>query len=343
MNRLKHRLIFWVPFLIIAGISIYYARSKGSVTIHGQTMGTTYSVKIVYQGSKPDSDFIKKRIDTILVDFNQSLSTYIPESEISKFNKSDNSSWFKVSNYFYDIVKSSKELNKITKHFDPTVGPAINLWGFGEAGVWNNPPKDSELVKLKKYVGFEFIELHPSEYKIKKLHPKTSINLSAIAKGYGVDVVSNFLESIKAKNYLVEIGGEIRTRGSREDGTPWKLGIETPSNESDSEKSIQKIINVGSLSLATSGNYRNYFEKDGVRYSHIISPMTLKPVTHNTASVSVVHESCGLADGWATALLALEPKEALNLAEKHKIAAFFITHNNGRFDTFGTSEFDKLF
>jgi thiamine biosynthesis lipoprotein len=139
---------------------------------------------------------------------------------------------------------------------------------------------------------------------------------------------------------MIEIGGEIKTKGTNQSNTPWKIGIESPD---PTGRTVQKIVDLNNLSLATSGNYRNYFEKDGVRYSHILSPETLKPVTHKTASVSVVHGDCGAADGWATALLALPPKEALNVAEQYKIAAFFILSKGSGFTTLTTSEFERIF
>ena len=340
MKLSKDKLIIWIPVFVLVVGSIIYARKSGTIEISGKTMGTTYSVKLVYTGDSPDKEFLKKRIDDLLVEFNDSMSTYIPDSEISKFNKSPSTSWAEISKDFYSVVKLSKSIHGKTRSFDPTIGPAINLWGFGEDGSWQKQPSDSDLKNTRNFIGFEKIDVNPNKNQIRKLHPKTSINLSAIAKGYAVDVVSSYLRSIKAKNFLVEIGGEIRAEGNNNSGESWQIGIESPDPAGGS---LERILSLKDLSMATSGNYRNYFERDGVRYSHIISPETLRPVTHNTASVSVVHRYCGAADGWSTALLAMNPSEALSVAESNNIAALFILNKNGYFVTKPTREFEKIF
>lgn len=337
---MKQKILIWIPFLIIVIGSIIYARAKGTINITGQTMGTSYSVKIVYQGSAPDKQNIKENIDNILVKFNDSLSTYIPNSEISKFNRSKSTDWTKVSKDFVWTAVVSKNIFNKTKSFDPTLGPAINLWGFGEDGEWSKIPSDEKIESLKEYVGYDYIEIDTNNNKIKKLNGSTQVNFSAIAKGYAVDLVSSYLTSIKSSNHLVEIGGEMKSRGKKEDGSEWKVGIETPTSKGSS---IEKIIPLNNKAIATSGNYRNYFMKDGVRFSHIINPETLKPINHNLASVTVIHDSAATADAWATALLVLGEKQALELAEAQKLAVFLISGQNDAFKTSFSSEFNKIF
>ena len=223
MNSMKQKILIWIPFLIIVIGSIIYARAKGTINITGQTMGTSYSVKIVYQGSAPDKQNIKENIDSLLVKFNDSLSTYISNSEISKFNRSKSTDWTKVSKDFIWTAVVSKNIYNKTKSFDPTLGPAINLWGFGEDGEWSKIPSDEKIESLREYVGYDYIEMNTNN-KSKKLNGSTQINFSAIAKGYAVDLVSSYLTSIKSSNHLVEIGGEIKTKGKKEDGSDWKVG-----------------------------------------------------------------------------------------------------------------------
>ena len=340
MSEIKRRFWTWIPFSIIAGISIYYARSEGMATINGKTMGTSYSVKLVYRGTKPDVSIIKLQLDELLRDFNQSLSTYIPDSEISKFNKSKVTEWFKVDSDFISTINIARDIHDKTNVFDPTIGPIINLWGFGEDGIWNNPPKKEKLESLRNEVGFDKLILDKKISSIRKTNPKIKINLSAIAKGYGVDVVYRYLENIGSQNFMVEIGGEIRTKGQKMNNKPWKVGIESPDIAGSS---LQKIIKLNDMGMATSGNYRNYFEKDGVRYSHIIDPQTLSPVTHKLASVTVTAENCVLADGWATALLVLGPSEGLKVADKFGISAFFIVSNDQGYANFSSAKFKNNF
>lgn len=337
--QLRAKLTIWIPFLIIIVTSIIYARKKSMGVIEGQTMGTTYTVKFVYTGSGPDLNIIQKAIDEKLQDINRQMSTYIEDSEISRFNRLPvTHEWMNISKEFYEVLLLSKEVyEKSEGYFDPTLGPAINAWGFGEDGTWNVIPSEAKLKNISESVGFEKIEISPTKWAIRKHAQDVKINLSAVAKGYAVDKVSEFLSSIGTRDYMVEIGGEIRVSGTKTEGLPWKIALEKPL---PTGSEIQKIISLSDMATASSGDYRNYFEKDGVRYSHIISSTTLKPVTHKLASVTVFNKSCATADAWATAILAAGPEKGQYLAEKWNLSVYFIEKNTGT--TFHTKT-SKLF
>lgn len=348
MTNRTRKLIIWIPFLLITVGSIIYARKAGTVKIAGSTMGTTYSVKIVYKGSTPDTSIVKKGIDQLLEQLNQEMSTYVPSSLISQFNTSRSTEWTDIPKGFMNVMAESWEIfKKSGGAFDPTLGPAINLWGFGEAGTWSKRPSDADLKNISQDIGFDKIELDIAASRLKKLHPTITINLSAIAKGFAVDQVSAYLKSIGSSDHMVEIGGELKVSGHREDGTLWQIGIESPDPMAGS---IEKRLHISNLAMATSGNYRNYFEKNGIRYSHIISNKTLSPVTHKLASVTVLGDNCGVADGWATALLALGPEDGLKIAEENGLAAYFIVKTDEKtteddsesFTSFSTSKFEGL-
>lgn len=309
---------------------------------HGNTMGTTYSIKIVKGIDGENQDLLidlQRKIDSILVVVNQQMSTYIDSSEISRFNRHQAGMWFDVSQNLAFVISKANEISrKSGSAFDITIGPLVNLWGFGPILKVYNIPGDEEIKKAREFVDYKKVLVKMNPASVMKTIPEIYCDLSAIAKGYGVDVVAEFIESLDYANYLVEIGGEVRTRGVNHNNKPWQIGISTP----DSQFGIEKVVSLGGASMATSGDYRNYFEKDGVRYSHTLDPRTGYPITHRLVSVTVIHDSCVVADAFATAINVLGPEEGYKLALKEKLPVFLIIRSDDTFIEKMTPEFQEI-
>lgn len=291
----------------------------GKVTLTGNTMGTTY--RVVYLD--PEERDFKKEIDSLLVAFNQSLSTYIPDSELSRFNQGD-SLEFKLP-YFLPVLKSSREIFDLTNgSFDPTVGPLVNLWGFGPGG-----PQLKDSVNIQEYLPLiDFKAISFDDKQVKKMKAGMYLDFSAIAKGYGVDVVADFLKAKGIENMLVEIGGELVAKGTNEKGELWKVGINRPEEIGGSDE-IFSIIALDNRALATSGNYRNYYEVDGLKISHTIDPSTGRPVRHGLLSATVLAKDCMTADALATAMMVMGTEKAIALQEKQQDFEIYLIYNDG--------------
>ncbi len=317
-------------FLLLVILVLFNSCSSGKLDVYtytGTTMGTTYSIKIVEDLSSSKFDDLDKKIDSILVHVNQRMSTYISDSELSNFNNSKDTNWVNVSEELSLIIFQSIEVGNLSKgSFDITIGPLVNLWGFGPNNKNESIPTEKEITELKQNIGLNKIKVDFENSKIKKLHPGIYLDLSGIAKGYGVDKVGLFLESLGIKNYMVEIGGEVRTKGLNGKKAKWKIGISTPTNDG-----LQKIVAISNYSMATSGDYLNYFEENGVRYSHTIDPVTGKPITHNLASVTVIHKDCAYADAFATAIDVMGPTVGYNFALNQKLPVFMIVREENGF------------
>lgn len=298
--------------------------------IQGPTMGTSYHITICSQpADKVDAALLKREVDRLLQNLNAQMSTYIKTSEISRFNQSQSDQWFEVSPAVLEVVETGLNLSKESAGaFDMTIGPLVNLWHFGPDPGKKTLPEPSQIDAARKKVSYQHINLQQDRPALKKMIPNVYLDLSAIAKGYAVDIVAEYLDSKSIENYLVEIGGEMRARGSNQKQVPWKVGIEKPISET---RKIQKVVPLSNLSMATSGNYRNFFEVNGKTYSHTIDPRTGYPVEHTLASVTVVGETCMNCDALATCLMVLGPDEGYNWARERKIAAFFIVKEGNGF------------
>ena len=315
MNK-RALLVFGLGLIIVFIVFTLLRKEEPRLQrLTGQTMGTiVYHVK--YMGWM--NEVTKEEVDSVLIAFNESLSTYIPDSEISDLNDAGTLTF--RSPYFYPVLAKSKEIfDKTGGTFDPTVGPLIDAWGFGpEKQI---PDLDSVSVdSLLEMTGFEALLFD----EVKATLPENyRLDFSAIAKGYAVDLVGELLEARGIDHYLVEIGGEVRCRGLNDEEKSWSLGIEDPTVEVN-EQAILAIVRLKDLSLATSGNYRNYYEKDGRIYAHIIDPRTGYTAKHNLLSASVFSSDCMTADAYATALMVLGLEESKNLVERENIEAMLI-------------------
>ena len=303
----------------------------------GLTMGTSWSV-LVHAAQLPlTRPRLQSEFSTILNRVNSEMSTYLPESELSRINDTGGAAWLTVSASLMHVLQAAQDISRSTQGaFDVTIGPLVNLWGFGSEQDFAVPGEEHIDAALR-LVGYEYLHLDPAASALKKTNGGIQIDLSAIAKGYGVDEIAHYLDRLNLDNYLVEIGGEIRARGVNRADIPWQIGIEQPVA---GQRAVRRIIKLENTAMATSGDYRNYFEKDGTRYSHTIDPRTGRPVFHRLASVTVLHPSTMLADAWATGLLVLGPDEGYATALENGLAAYFIMHHDEGFSERFTPGFE---
>ncbi|QTA89764.1 FAD:protein FMN transferase [Desulfonema magnum] len=298
--------------IILIAILMAGCGQKDEVLMTGKTMGTTYHIRVV-TGFFENAEGLKKKIDERLREINQSMSTYIKESEISKFNAiSSTDEKFYISDDFLKVMIVAKNLHDLTNHaWDGTIKPLINLWGFGNSEIRNDVPDAEEIHTILENIGFDHIKISEERY-LKKGKASISLDLASIAKGYGVDQIADLIEKKGFKNFLVEIGGEVYASGFRKDGGQWKVGINTPRKDAAYDE-IYNVVTLHDKAFATSGDYRNFFEADGKRYSHVLDPTTGYPVTNRVVSVSVVADNCTFADGLATALMVMGHEKGLKL------------------------------
>ncbi len=331
--------------LPIALLALVGAVAEGTEPVHvsGTTMGPiVWNVKVDALPDGLDEDGLQARVQSRLDRVNGLMSTWDPESEISRFNASRETDWFDVSRETMAVVFRASEVSEASGGaFDVTVGPIVNLWSFGEEDVVTREllPTDETIAAASEHVGWEKIVIRTDPPALKKLDVDLRLNLSAIAKGFAVDEVARELDDLGIEGYLFEVGGELRTKGAKADGKPWKVGIERPVA---GLRSVQTALVIGDRALATSGDYRNFFEVEGVRYSHTIDPTTGRPVTHDLASVSVVAETCMDADALATALLVLGPDRGYDLAVEQNLAALLIVRNGDDLVERATPAFETL-
>jgi FAD:protein FMN transferase len=286
------------------------------IALQGSTMGTSYSVRYLdAQGRN-----LKPGIDSLLLAFNNSLSTYIPDSEISRFNQDALLKY--ESPFLYPVLQKSKEVyQKTGGAFDPTVGPLVNAWGFGPQG--RQTPSASLVDSLRRLVSYDSIFF--DSLAVCKLKQGVQLDFSAIAKGYGVDVVADYIRSRGIEHLFVEIGGEVVAQGLNDRGTPWQVGINVPSEDPGEQAQPQAIVSLRDRALATSGNYRNFYEKGGIKYSHTISPVSGQPVRHSLLSASVIAADCMTADAYATAFMVMGMEKARQLLDREpELQAYFI-------------------
>lgn len=300
------------------------------VEINGMTMGTIgYSIKYFNEDGKDYST----EIDSLLKVWNLSLSTYINESEISRFNSGDSCFKFE-SEYFLPVLKASKEVyDNSNGAFDPTVGPLVNAWGFGPDK--SMVPDSSVINLLMNLIGYD--KIHFDDEQVCKAIPEIKLDFSAIAKGYAVDVVADFLEVQGIHNLLVEIGGELICRGNKNDDLPWRTAIEDPDVEVYKRKYLA-VVNLKDRAVATSGNYRNYYVRDGIKYVHTINPSTGFPISHRLLSATVFADDCMRADAYATAFMVLGvEKSKIILGQLPSLDGYLIfSDENGNIATFIT-------
>ena len=328
---MKKWLVAFASLLVLAGCE----KSVEQIHLSGPTMGTTYNIKYITAEGQPSADQLQKEVDRLLEQVNDQMSTYRKDSELSLFNQSDASAAVEVSLQTATVVKEALRLNGLTLGaLDVTVGPLVNLWGFGPEGRPEIVPTDAELSERRAITGIHHLTVEGN--MLRKDIPNLYVDLSTIAKGWGVDVVADYIQSQGILNYMVEVGGEMRLKGVNREGVAWRIAIEKPSVE---ERAIQDIIEPGDMAIATSGDYRNYFEHDGVRYSHIIDPKTGKPINNKVVSVTVLDKSSMTADGLATGLMVLGDVQGMKVAEENNIPVLMIVKTDDGYQELTSSAY----
>jgi thiamine biosynthesis lipoprotein len=290
----------------------------------GPTMGTRYTVKVVGE-SLPEErrEAVSAVIEEQLGRVNSRMSTYLPESELSRFNLFTGNEPYPLSPETLTVLREAMAVSEATDGaFDITVGLLVDAWGFGAAEAGPEQPTEAEIETLRGRVGWRLLEIEDGG--VRKLDPLLACDLSAIAKGYAVDLVAGALEELGFHDYMVEVGGEVRVAGLSARREPWRIGIERPEA---TERQLQEVLPLTDVALATSGDYRNFVVRDGRRLSHTIDPRTGRPVEHAGASVTVLADRCMTADAWATALMVLGPEAGFELAVARSVPALFLVHD----------------
>lgn len=294
--------------------------------LEGKTMGTYYVVKF-FAEQQPDLIALQQELDTELELINDLMSTYRSESELMRFNRHNNLDPITISLQTAAVIAEAIRIGKQSEGIlDVTVGPLVELWGFGARGRITRAPEQFELEAIRDYVGIDKIVLDGNS--LRKLEPRVAVDLSTIAKGYGVDRLAEILLVHGHQSFMVDIGGDMRIGAAKPTGS-WKIAVEKPLTQ---ERTVQRILELSNISLATSGDYRNYFEEDGIRYSHLIDPRSGKPIQHKTVSSTVLHPAAITADAYATTLNVLPATEALAFANQHQIAALLIVKTENGFE-----------
>ncbi|MDH3336347.1 MAG: FAD:protein FMN transferase [Gammaproteobacteria bacterium] len=314
------------------------AEAPGAIELNGNTMGTQFSVKLA--GVDVDAASLQQDIEASFEDVETMMSTYRPDSEISRFNSNATTAWQDVSAEFCKSVAAALALSAETGGlFDITVGPLVNLWGFGPGDIVDEPPADERIAAMLESVGYEHLQADCARPALRKDIVELVLDMSAFGKGYAVDRVADWLEDAGFQNYLVEVGGELRLRGTNASGEKWAIGIEFPFTD---QRRPYTVVRLSDTAVATSGDYRNYFEADGKRYSHTIDTRTGRPITHSLASVTVVDSSGYRADALATALLVMGPEAGMQLAMKENLAVLFLLRSETGIDERSSPAFEQL-
>lgn len=304
--------------------------------LEGKTMGTTYHIKYYDEQGQLSASQLQLQIDAVLKDVNQSMSTYIENSEINTFNRLPANQVMPISEDFRAVISESIRLGESTKTLDVTMGPLIDLWGFGPDKKPTNRPSDEELASMVEKIGIDKLILN--KQGLAKTVNGLELSFSATAKGYGIDKVAQLLESHSITNYMVEIGGELRIAGEKPNNQDWKIAIEQP-DAAPGERKVHRVLSPGTNGIATSGDYRIFYKMDGEIYTHLIDPVTGMPIKHDLVSVTVLHPSAMTADGLATALTVMGMEKAQAYAQQHDLPVYLIGKSKDGLVTYSSPAF----
>jgi len=307
----------------------------------GETQGTTYHITVAACNNKKSSTELQQLIEARLVEIDRSLSNYRDDSTLSQFNRAPIGQWITLDRDLYAVLKVSAQMSDDSAGaFDITVAPLVALWGFGpvpRAITDRVIPDERAIEAARQHVGYRFLDIDPMQPRARK-HRDLAIDVNGIAQGYSVDQLAAVLDAQGCTDFLAEIGGELRIMGKNTEQKPWRIGIEKPG---DGVVPTQQTLTGSGIGITTAGDYQDYFEQDGVRYSHTIDPRTGRPIAHKLASVTVVAATATLADGYDTVLEVLGPEAGLAFAREHHLAAYFIVRDGAGFNAFYTPEMQR--
>ena len=304
----------------------------------GPTMGSTYSVKYLRSEGAPGPDLLKAEVEAILAEVDRQMSTYRDDSLISQFNRAPAGSCLDMPDELLQLVRAGQDLaQESSGAFDLTLEPLLNLWGFGPQARAERVPSAEQLAEARRRTGHRHLRIEGQQL-CKDVD--LQLDLNSIAAGYTVDKLIERLLELGVSSYLVDVTGELKAAGRKPDGQPWRIAIEAPR---DDQRVAQRVLQLDGYGISTSGDYRNYFEENGRRYSHTLDPQTGAPITHKLAAVTVADASTLRADGLSTVLMVMGPERGLAYAEQAGIAAFFVTRDGEGFVTQTTAAFEQLF
>lgn len=295
--------------------------------LSGRTMGTTFSVQLTPNPTPNEQQKLEVAIKQRLDEINAVMSTYLPGSAITRFNNSESTAWQSQPAELVTLVAQARAISEATGgRYDVTVGPLVELWGFGASGRRDAPPDATAISSAAARVGYQGLDSRTEPPALRKAWPELEVDLSSIAKGWAVDEIARLLDRHGFHDYLVEIGGELVAKGHKAAGKPWRVAVERPVAR---YRTVQRVIPISGLAMASSGDYRNFFDADGERYSHTIDPLTGNSVRHRLAAVSVFAGTCTEADAWATALMSMGDEQGPALAESLGLKALFLIRQDG--------------
>jgi thiamine biosynthesis lipoprotein len=304
----------------------------------GPTMGSTYTVKYVRSKDSPSAEQLQRETDAILAEVDQQMSTYRPDSAIEQFNQAPAGTCQTMPAGVLELVEAGRLLHEQSAGaFDLTLEPLLNLWGFGPKARAEKVPTAEQLAAARARVGMQHLR-REGEQLCKDIDVQVDFN--SIAAGYAVDTIAQRFTALGVTRYMVEVTGELKAAGKKPDGQPWRIGLEAPQ---DGQRVAQRVLAVDGYGISTSGDYRNYFEEGGRRYSHTLDPLTGAPITHTLAAVTVADKSTLRADGLSTVLMVMGTERGVAFAERMGIAAFFVTRAGDTFVTQTTQAFEQLF
>ena len=335
---MRSKLLFIVTLALLAACTD--DASLPTYDLRGSTMGTTFNITVVAPRADVDLDGLQAEIYENLEHIENLASTYRASSELSMLNTNPSTDWIDVSQEFCDMIAAAQEVSVVSGGaFDVTVGPLVNLWGFGPGDLKPGLPTSDEVSAAKENVGMRKLTTDCGQSRLRKAIASIYVDLSGWAKGYAVDEVAKLLDHHRLHNYLIEIGGELRMRGHNSANRKFAIAIENPLLSGGSG---YKIVRLSNTAVATSGDYRNFFEQSGHRYSHTIDPRTGHPVDHALTGVTVISTSTAYADAMATALLVLGPDDGLALAEELGLAGLFLVRADSGIEEISTAKFKEL-
>lgn len=327
------RAVIGVLALLAAGC----ARAPRELAISGPAMGTTYSIKVAAAPESLDADQLRAATDEVLDRIDRSMSGYRDDSEIYRFNASRSTDWFEVSSDLATVVDYALQVSQQSNGaFDITVGPLVRAWGFGAAGEPIDLPDEAKLAELKGLVGYQKLQARQQPPALRKSDAALVVDLNAIAPGYAVDLMTERLQGLQLRNFMIDIGGEVRARGRNGRGEPWRIAVERPI---DAEPEPYAIVQLDDAAVTTSGEYRHYYDRDGRRYSHTIDPRTGRPVEHTLASVVVIGPTSMFTDAWTTALNVLGTEAGRALALQRAMPVLFIEARGNELQSVTTPQF----
>ena len=328
------------PYFLFALILTACDQPKTVQKFEGYAQGTTYHVSFWSAQKNIDAIALQQVVDVELKRLDEQLSNYRNDSAIEKFNATHSTQPQEISAEIVDLIEKTRVVSGATKGcYDLTIKPLFDLWGF--KGESLTQPSPANLQKILSQVGFSQLETVDATHLRKKV-PDLKVDMSSIGQGYSVSQVAAILEAQGADNYLVEIGGELQTRGKKPDGTSWRVALEKPLSN---ERSMHKIVTVNQaepFAITTAGTYRHFFDVNGRRYSHILNAKTGEPITHQTVSVTVFSDNATTAELWDTALLCVGREAGIEIANQAGIAALFIEEKGEAFDEFKSTAFENL-